>query len=168
MPPRKMGPPKHPYEIPVAGHPVTVVPVAADPCVSRSRARRNGYRTCANVKADSSCLSGRSADGQRSHCQCCSQQKLLHAAHIPSISVRTVSQVRPSLPTTLELGSCCPLGLPVLSMQTLRKRKVAGARQNKSAQLFGRFVFTARAFPASSVSSGGIPGAAGNAGHGFG
>jgi hypothetical protein len=36
-------------------------------------------------------------------------------------------------------------------MQTLRKRKVAGARENKWPQLLGGFVFMASAFPRESA-----------------
>ena len=77
----------NPYEVPIAGNPVAVIPVTGHPRVSGSRASRNSYRTCANIKSDSSCLGGRCGHGQRSHCQCCSQHLSapLHAAHNPSI-----------------------------------------------------------------------------------
>ena len=46
-------------EVPIAGHPVAVIPVAADPRITRSRACRNCDRTCANVNAEARCRSGR-------------------------------------------------------------------------------------------------------------
>ena len=73
----------NPYEVPIAGNPVAIIPVTGHPHVSGARASRNSYRTCANIKSDSSCLGGRCGHGQRSHCQCCSQH--LHFFMLPII-----------------------------------------------------------------------------------
>src|SRR5579863_6503488 len=105
----------NPDEVPVARDPVAVIPVAADPCVSRSRACRNGDCATADIKSDSSCLGRRRGHGQRSHCQCCSQYQLLHAAHNPSI-LRGPIPSPARLAATLELVSCCSIRLTVLLM----------------------------------------------------
>jgi hypothetical protein len=50
------------------------------------------------------------------------------------------------LATTLELVSCCSIGLPFCTCQTPAQRKVAQRGENKSPQLFGEFVFVSRVF----------------------
>ena len=133
-------------EIPIPGHPIAVTPVAADPCIARSRACRNCDRTRAKINADASCRSGRCTHCQRAHCQSRSQKELFHAAHNPSIPCGPFYQSALRLAHHLEACFLLPLELAVLQMQTLRLRKVAAVNENKRPQLFDGFVLSAAAF----------------------
>jgi len=77
----------HADEVPVARRPVAIGPISRDPCVSRSRARRNiSYRPAnADVDPDARCLCRRCAQSKGRDCQCRSQHPFLNAAHNPFI-----------------------------------------------------------------------------------
>ncbi len=116
----------HADEVPVARRPVAIGPISRDPCVSRSRARRNiSYRPAnADVDPDARCLCRRCAQSKGRDCQCRSQHPFLNAAHNPFIPGEPAFG---SPPVRHHLwGLVSPPGFPVLPISNTGRSKGCG------------------------------------------